>query len=139
MKLPRLFFFAALISALAGVVRADDPKTVELWPEGVPGLLADATPEKITKTSASNVHHPYLVAFPAAADKAVGTAAIICPGGSYRNLSIENEGALVAALAARCPPAENPTTPMRSGFTANSEARERTRRMARSTSRNGAG
>ena len=81
---------------LAVPLRAEEHKVIEIWPEGVPGLRADATPEKITKTSASNVHHPYFVAFPAAADKAVGTAVIVCPGGGYRNLSIENEGSLIA-------------------------------------------
>lgn len=72
------------------------PAKIELWPEGVPGLRADATPEKLDATHASNVHHPYLVAFPAPADKANGTAVIICPGGGYVRLSIENEGSLIA-------------------------------------------
>ncbi len=92
-----LILVAALLASLPNALRADEPKNIELWPEGVPGLRADATPEKLDRTHASNVHHPYLVAFPAPADKAVGTAAIICPGGSYRSLSIENEGSLVAA------------------------------------------
>ena len=94
--LRRLVATVCIALLVAATARADDPKTIELWPAGVPGLHADATPEKMTKTSASNVHHPYLVAFPAPADKAVGTAVIICPGGSYRNLSIENEGSKIA-------------------------------------------
>ena len=89
---PALFFAGLLIAPLS----AADLPAIELWPEGVPGLRADATPEKIDQTHASNVHHPYLVAFPAPADKAVGTAVIICPGGSYRSLAIENEGSLIA-------------------------------------------
>jgi acetyl esterase/lipase len=93
MKTPAALLIAA---ALAIAAVAAEPQTIELWPEGVPGLRADATPEKISKTSASNVHLPYLVAFPAPADKAIGTAVIICPGGSYRNLSIENEGSRIA-------------------------------------------
>ena len=84
------------VAALPLTSFAQEPAKIELWPEGVPGLRADATPEKLTKTSASNVHQPYLVAFPAPADKAVGTAMIICPGGAYRNLSIENEGSRIA-------------------------------------------
>jgi acetyl esterase/lipase len=95
MKLPRFTFAFALLTSLA--LRAEEPMHIELWPEGVPGLRADATPEKIDATHASNVHHPYLVSFPAPADKAIGTAVVICPGGGYRNLSIANEGSLVAA------------------------------------------
>ena len=90
----------ALASLFAGLwiapLPAADAPAIELWPEGVPGLRADATPEKIDQTHASNVHHPYLVAFPAPADQAVGTAVIICPGGGYVRLSIANEGSLVA-------------------------------------------
>lgn len=93
MKLPRVLLFFMITSLVS---RAADPVKIELWPEGVPGLRADATPEKITGTSATNVHHPYLISFPAPADKAVGTGVIICPGGGYRNLSIENEGSRIA-------------------------------------------
>jgi len=78
------FVVAFLFSASLAALRAADPAEpakIDLWPEGVPGLHADETPEKLDATHASNVHHPYLVAFPAPADKAVGTAVIICPGG----------------------------------------------------------
>lgn len=94
MKPPRFLLCLALSPF---VVRAADPARIDLWPEGVPGLRADATPEKIEDHRASNVHHPYVEVFPAPADKAVGTAVIICPGGSYMRLSIENEGSLIAA------------------------------------------
>ena len=82
---------------LAALLRADEPKKIELWPEGVPGLRADASPEKIENNRASNVHQPYLQVFPAAAGKAVGTAVVVCPGGGYTRLAIEHEGSLVAA------------------------------------------
>lgn len=94
--LPRLGFVLLIAGFSAGATRAAEPKTIELWPEGVPGLRADATPEKIENARASNVHHPYFAVFPASADKAVGTAVIICPGGGYVRLSIENEGSLLA-------------------------------------------
>src|SRR5258708_6778399 len=93
MKLPRVLLVLALSPF---VVRAAAPIKIDLWPEGVPGLRADATPEKIENARASNVHHPYMEVFPAAADTAVGTAVIICPGGAYLRLSIENEGSLIA-------------------------------------------
>ncbi len=95
MKLPRVLILLSAILPLAGL--AAEPATIEIWPEGVPGLRADATPEKIEGARASNVHHPYFAVFPAPADKAVGTAVIICPGGGYVRLSIENEGSLIAA------------------------------------------
>ena len=93
----RFFVSLGFLSSLAsGGLAADDAKKIDLWPEGVPGLRADATPEKIENARASNVHHPYMEVFPAPADQAVGTAVIICPGGAYLRLSIENEGSLIA-------------------------------------------
>lgn len=75
---------------------AAEPAVIPLWPEGVPGLRADATPEKLENARASNVHHPSLTVYPAPADKATGAAVIICPGGGYVRLSMENEGSRVA-------------------------------------------
>jgi acetyl esterase/lipase len=97
MNLHRALFLCVYSAVIMAAAIAADPKTIELWPEGVPGLRADATPEKIEDARASNVHHPYVAVFPAPADKAVGTAVIICPGGGYVRLSIENEGSLIAA------------------------------------------
>lgn len=92
----RLAAALACASLLALSVRAADVKKVELWPEGVPGLRADATPEKIGPGRAENVHHPYFEVYPAPADKANGTAVVICPGGGYVWLSIKNEGSQIA-------------------------------------------
>jgi acetyl esterase/lipase len=83
-------FFAAL---LAAPLRPDETRVLELWPEGVPGLRPDATPEKVNDSRVSNVNHPTLTWYPAPADQACGTAVIICPGGAYGWLSMENEGA----------------------------------------------
>ena len=92
-----LFRIALSLACLgAAALPAAEPVKIDLWPEGVPGLRSDATPEKITATSATNVHHPYLVPFLVAGDKANGTAVVICPGGGYRNLSIANEGSQMA-------------------------------------------
>ena len=57
-------------------------------------------------------------------------AAPVLPSGASKS---------VAAHAATCPPADAPITPIRSGRTPYSAARDRTSRMARSTSRSGAG
>lgn len=92
---PRLCLLLPL--AFAAAVRAAEPAKIEIWPEGVPGLRADATPEKIENNRASNVHHPYLQVFAPPAGKSVGTAVVVCPGGGYTRLAIEHEGSLVAA------------------------------------------
>jgi acetyl esterase/lipase len=92
----RSLVFAFLSALSLGALRAADNPVIPLWPEGVPGLKADATPEKVDATHASNVHHPSLTVFRAPADKANGTGVIICPGGSYTSLSIANEGSLIA-------------------------------------------
>jgi acetyl esterase/lipase len=86
--------FAAVLLAPTG--RAASPDAIDLWPEGVPGLRADATPEKVAGGRAWNVHHPYMVVYPAPAEKAVGTAVVVCPGGGYTFLAIENNGTTVA-------------------------------------------
>jgi acetyl esterase/lipase len=84
-----LLLFVAL---LAVPLRPDETKVFDLWPEGVPDLRPDATPEKVNDSRVGNVNHPTLIWYPAPADQACGTAVIICPGGGYGWLSMENEG-----------------------------------------------
>ena len=79
---------------LPGTLRAADHPVIPLWPEGVPGLRADAAEEKLENTSVTNVHRPTLTLFAPARPN--GTAVIVCPGGGYNHLSIENEGSLIA-------------------------------------------
>ncbi|MBI5769090.1 MAG: alpha/beta hydrolase [Verrucomicrobia bacterium] len=88
------FLLATLASTAA--LGAAALHVIELWPEGVPGLRADATPQKLENARVSNVHRPTLTIFPAPATTANGTAVIICPGGGYVRLSVENEGSLMA-------------------------------------------
>ena len=78
-----------------GPLRAADHPVIPLWPEGVPGLHADASDEKMDGTRVTNVHRPTLTLYAPARPN--GTALIVCPGGGYNHLSIENEGSLVAA------------------------------------------
>ncbi|MBI1357102.1 MAG: alpha/beta hydrolase fold domain-containing protein [Acidobacteria bacterium] len=61
------------------------PEVIELWPEGVPGSLGDAEED-----------HPTLGIYLPDADKAVGTAVVVCPGGGYRNLAMDHEGDQIA-------------------------------------------
>lgn len=58
------------------------PTVIDLWPEGVPGLKPDATPEKDDGTGRyTNIHHPTLTVF--APEKPNGTAIVYAPGGGY--------------------------------------------------------
>ena len=84
-----LALFAAL---LAAPLRAEDAKTFDLWPEGVPGLRPEAPPETEHDHRVANVSQPTLTWYPAPADIATGTAVIVCPGGGYAWLSMEKEG-----------------------------------------------
>lgn len=72
---------------------ADVHPTIDLWPEGVPGLKADATAEKDDGDGrVSNIHHPDLTVFLPPAGQGNGTAVIVCPGGGYVRLSFKHEG-----------------------------------------------
>ena len=81
---------------LAGLVTptsfAQEGKVIPLWPEGVPGARPDGGVERIEDGRVYNVQIPTLTAFPAPAGTAVGTAVIICPGGSYGRLAVSKEG-----------------------------------------------
>jgi len=61
------------------------PQPQLLWPGGAPGALGDQDADKPTLT-------PYVVP----ADRATGTAVIVCPGGGYQNLAIDKEGTQIA-------------------------------------------
>jgi acetyl esterase/lipase len=52
-----------------------------LWPTGAPGAKGEG-PD----------HEPAITTYRAPSDKNTGTAVIICPGGSYGNLSMQHEG-----------------------------------------------
>lgn len=61
------------------------PPGVLLWPDGAPGAVGDTADDK----PAVHIHL-------APADKAVGTAAVICPGGGYGGVMMSYEGHEVA-------------------------------------------
>lgn len=72
-------FLALVVSAVAAA-----PTTIELWPEGVPGLKANAGPEKDDGNGRyTNIHHPSLVVYAPPAARSVGTAVVFAPGGGY--------------------------------------------------------
>lgn len=82
---------ASLVLALAvapssGQQAASKTPPVELlWPKGAPGAVGDEAADKPTLT----IHLP-------PADKATGTAVVICPGGGYGHLAVDHEGKQIA-------------------------------------------
>lgn len=78
-----------LLSLIVNVVdvRAadDDPlagrPSVEIWPDGAPGAIGDEVTDR-----------PTLTLFLPDADKANGSAVVVCPGGGYGHLATGHEG-----------------------------------------------
>jgi enterochelin esterase family protein len=62
-----------------------DPKVELLWPQGAPGAKGELAADK-----------PTLTAYQPPAEKANGTAVVICPGGGYGFLAIDHEGWQIA-------------------------------------------
>lgn len=60
---------------------AEQPKVELLWPQGAPGAVGTEERDK-----------PSLTIYPAPADKANGTAVVVCPGGGYGALAVGHEG-----------------------------------------------
>jgi acetyl esterase/lipase len=74
----------------SGALHGAQP-VIDLWPEGVPGLKANAGPEKIDPEGrVSNVSHATLTVY--RPEHPNGTALIVCPGGSYLFLAFQKEG-----------------------------------------------
>jgi acetyl esterase/lipase len=71
----------------------DIPAAISLWPKGAPGSEARmAEAEDIQGTNVCNVHNPTITPYIPDADKATGTAVIICPGGGHSKLCLGHEG-----------------------------------------------
>src|SRR5215470_9294131 len=70
-----------LLAALLGA----DPVESPLWGDKIPG-----------PTSKDPKNVPTLTAWPAAADKANGTAVVVCPGGGYSGRAVSYEGNEIA-------------------------------------------
>jgi acetyl esterase/lipase len=89
----------AVLLLLLGSIRfaAEQPPVVPLWPEGVPGVIANAGPEVSAGGRVSNVHQPTLTVYEAPDRGRTGTAIIVCPGGGYSVLAFDHEGRDVAA------------------------------------------
>jgi acetyl esterase/lipase len=77
-----------LLAVFSITIAVSQPKTAAptpelLWPNGAPGALGTADADKPSIT-------PYLPKNP------IGTAVIVCPGGSYQNLAMDHEGVQIA-------------------------------------------
>jgi acetyl esterase/lipase len=89
-----VLLIAPVLLASVIVATAADPRIIPLWPDGVPGLKADAAEERIVDGRVVGIHYPSLTMYAPEAGRANGTAVIYCPGGGYVRLSIgENGGA----------------------------------------------
>ncbi len=84
-------FGVLCVFGLARVVAAE-PRVIDLWPEGVPGLKPDATPEKEDNGRFSNIHHPTLVMYAPTSVAPNGTAVIYAAGGSYVRVAVGPKG-----------------------------------------------
>ena len=83
-----MLILVPVLAALPAVAQEAGPTTRPaelLWPKGAPGAVGDEAADKPTLT----------VCLPPA-DKATGTAVVICPGGGYGHLAIDHEGRQIA-------------------------------------------
>lgn len=82
----------ALFASVAALAAETRP-AVPLWPNGAPGSEARKNePEKVVSGSISNIHHPALLVYLPAKEKATGCAVIVAPGGGHQRLVIQHEG-----------------------------------------------
>ena len=105
MKYLSFLFFLLICS---GAMAQSPKKVIQLYPGAAPGsenwnwnevqAYNDYWKEQIVK----DVSHPSLTVFPAdPAIQATGTSLIICPGGGFRQLSIDKEGNELAAFLSK--------------------------------------
>ncbi len=89
--MPRAFYLSALIVSSilwpigAFAAEAEEHSPVLLWPDGAPGAKGQTENDK-----------PWISPWLPAADRATGSAVVICPGGGYAHLAIDKEGYEVA-------------------------------------------
>jgi len=95
----RRIFILSILAFLSAKTIAQSNESINLYPKGVPNskkVPAGAYIEKTVNTRAAKVSVPTLIPFFPEKGKANGTAIVICPGGGYSILSMENEGYAIA-------------------------------------------
>lgn len=99
MKPVKAAFFIFFLSV---AVNTNAQKILKLWIDGIPGSLKNETySEKETIANGipsryEKVTDPTVTVFLPTADKANGTAVLICPGGGYGVLAFDHEGYQIA-------------------------------------------
>jgi len=102
-RIPSLVLVALVFCA--PLLHADPtPPVINLWPDTAPGEKGDIGEEKdMTKPTdgkpggksvirLGNVSQPTITVYAPPADKANGTAVVVCPGGGYSILALDLEG-----------------------------------------------
>lgn len=80
-------------SLLAGVPIGQEPRVVPLWETGPPGFEDRQGEAELAQDHwVRNIHNPSITVFLPPAEKATGTAVVICPGGGHRELVYHAEG-----------------------------------------------
>jgi acetyl esterase/lipase len=91
----RFALITCLFPLLTSALSANEP--LPLWLAGAPGSESRANEaETLEGSNVCNVHNPSITPYLPAADKATGTAVIICPGGGHRKLCLGHEGGALA-------------------------------------------
>ena len=75
---------------------AADPQVIELWPEGVPDLRADASEERdLGGGTFLNIHKPALVVYTPTTNQVADTAVVFCAGGGYERVAVGPNGGAI--------------------------------------------
>lgn len=94
--------FSLLFAATLAINASAQTQILKVWPDGIPGSIRSETYfEESTVTGDivslyEKVTDPSLTVFLPPAEKATGTAVLICPGGGYGVLAFDHEGFAIA-------------------------------------------
>src|SRR5689334_16385387 len=83
----------SLLPLLAATLSAAETlQVIPLWPDGAPGFEARRNEPEQGEGSIRNIHNPSLTVFLPSKEKANGAAALIFPGGGFRQVVFNSEG-----------------------------------------------
>jgi acetyl esterase/lipase len=94
--------FSLLFAVTLAINASAQTQVLKIWPDGIPGSIRSETYfEESTVTGDivslyEKVTDPSLTVFLPPAEKATGTAVLICPGGGYGVLAFDHEGFAIA-------------------------------------------
>jgi len=90
-----LFICLSVFFISMQMLQAQDSSTVmPLWKNGAPGFENKKNiPEEAKDWWIRSIHNPSIVVYPAPANLATGVAVVVCPGGGFRSLVFNAEGA----------------------------------------------